>query len=406
MNRVVIVALMCVYAVLCVGAMAPHKYTNPAGKEFPILGWSAIRGMENQTPERYKEMRECGFNLAFPLIDSLSEVKAALDASRGTGIRIIAGCSEFSTAPEKVVSQIGRHKQLAGYFFRDEPNCSHYPELAAQIYRVRTADDSKLLYLNLFPTYAPEQLTGTPDYNEYVRRYVDELKTGFLSYDHYSITADSLGNTSMTPDYYENLEIISRHAREAGIPFWAFALSTAHYSFPAATREHLRLQMFSNLAYGAQGVQYFTYWQFIGLGDSKDVPITNAGERGTSWWLVRDLNREIQQLAPVFLGAEVVGVWHTGDSIPRGTARLERLPDAMRSLTSTGGEGLLVSHLRNGGNNYLMVVNRDLHNRQLVKTETAPGVQFIAVGEAPLPVERVSPSMWLAPGDYLLYSWK
>lgn len=406
MNKVVIAALLFVCGALYSGAMGPHKYTNPAGKEFPILGWSAIRGMENQTPERYREMRQCGFNLAFPLVDSLSEVKAALDASRGTGVRIIAGCSEFSTSPESVVRQIGKHKQLAGYFFRDEPNCSHYPELAAQIFRVRSVDDKKLLYLNLFPTYAPEQLTGTPDYDEYVQRYIDELCTGFLSYDHYSITADSLGNTALNPDYYKNLEIISRHARAAGIPFWAFALSTAHYSFPAATREHLRLQMFSNLAYGAQGVQYFTYWQFVGLGDSKDVPITNDGQRGTSWWLVRDLNREIQQLAPVFLGAETVGIWHTGDSIPQGTQRLEQLPQQIRELKSTGGEGLLVSQLRNGSCNYLMIVNRDLHNAQQVEVHALPDVQFIVAGDEPVPASAVSPAMRLAPGDYLLYRWQ
>ncbi len=407
MNKVVIVMLMLIASVVCTRALpVRHKYSNPASGEFPILGWYSIRGLENQTPERYREMRQCGFNLSFPLIDSLSEVKAALEASRGTGIKIIATSAELAENPESVIAQIGSHPQLAGYFFKDEPNCSHYPELARFVDKVRSVDDTKLLYLNLFPTYAPEQLTGTSDYDEYVERYINELGTGFLSYDHYSITADSLGNIAMTGDYYQNLEIISKHARKAGIPFWAFALSTAHYSFPAATREHLRLQMFSNLAYGAQGVQYFTYWQFPGLGDSKDVPVTNAGERGSVWWLVRDLNREIQSLAPVFLGAEVVDVSHTGDSIPDGTKKLEKLPEAIKSLTSKGGAGLLVSHLRNGEYEYMMVVNRDIHNNQEVEVRAGQNVEFVVAGDEPLPVSAVSTKLWLAPGDYLLYRWR
>lgn len=406
MKTFAIAAILCASTVLYSEAGYPHKYSNPTDGEFPILGWSAIRGVENQIPERYREMRECGFNLAFPLVDSLSEVKLALDASTGSGIKIIAGSSEFADNPEATVKAIGSHPQLAGYFFKDEPNCGHYPELAAQINRVRKLDDTKLLYLNLFPTYAPEQLTGTSDYDEYVKRYIDELGTGFLSYDHYSITADSLGNTSISSDYYKNLEIISRHARNSGIPFWAFALSTAHYSFPAATREHLRLQMFSNLAYGAQGIQYFTYWQFVGLGDSKDVPMTNAGERGTSWWLVRDLNREIQALAPIFLGAEVVSIAHTGDSIPDGTTRLSDLPTPFKSLSSSGGEGLLISHFRNCSTNYLMIVNRDLHNRQSVDIISSGDVDFIVAADEPIPASAVSPKMWLAPGDYLLYRWE
>ena len=403
--KTTLAAIALMSGILAGNAAEPHRYTNPAGGEFPILGWSAIRGMGNQAPERYREMRECGFNLAFPLIDSLSEVRAALDASAGSGIKIIAGCEEFNANPEAVVGTIGKHPQLAGYFFKDEPHTDHYPALARQINRVREVDDSHLLYLNLFPTYAPEQMTGTADYDEYVSRYVAELGTGFLSYDHYSITADSLGHTSLSRDYYRNLELISQHAREAGIPFWAFALSTAHYSFPAATREHLRLQMFSNLAYGAQGVQYFTYWQFPGLGDSKDVPITNAGERGTSWWLVRDLNKEIQALAPNFLNSCVLMTAHTGDSIPEGTRRLSALPEAIKSLTSTGGDGLLVSHLRNGSYDYLMIVNRDLHHNQAVTVETAAGVDFIVAGDEPIPASCVSPKMNLAPGDYLLYRW-
>ena len=406
MCRGVFVALSAVICFNIASAIGVHKYVNPAGSEFPILGWSAIRGMENQTTERYREMRECGFNLAFPLVDSLSEVRAALDASRDTGVRIIAGSSEFNADPEAVVSCIGSHPQLAGYFFKDEPKYHNYPELAQFVERVRNVDDSHLLYLNLFPTYAGEPIAGIADYDEYIDCYLRMLKTGFLSYDHYSITADSLGNTARSVDYYKNLEIISSHARRAGVPFWAFALSTAHYSFPAATREHLRLQMFSNLAYGAQGVQYFTYWQFVGLGDSKDVPVTNDGQRGSAWWLVRDLNREIQALAPIFLGAEVIDVSHTGTTIPDGTVRLTELPDPIRNVESEGGEGLLVSHLRNGDYEYLMIVNRDLHNHQAVTVDARSDVDFIVAGDRPLSVTAVSPMLRLAPGDYLLYRWR
>ena len=118
MNKVVIVMLMLIASVVCTRALpVRHKYSNPASGEFPILGWYSIRGLENQTPERYREMRQCGFNLSFPLIDSLSEVKAALEASRGTGIKIIATSAELAENPESVIAQIGSHPQLAGYFF-------------------------------------------------------------------------------------------------------------------------------------------------------------------------------------------------------------------------------------------------------------------------------------------------
>lgn len=401
-----LVILTLVLSILTANGTIPHSYSNPANGEFPILGWSAIRGMDNQIPERYHEMRECGFNLSLPLTDSISEIIAALDASRGSGVYIVAGSEELYSNPEMTVPMIKDHPQLAGYFLKDEPKYHQYPELAELVARIRKCDDSKLLYMNLFPTYARGEIAAIDDYDEYVDCYIRSLKTGFLSFDHYSITYDSLGNTIQTPDYYENLEIISHHARMSSIPFWAFALSTAHYSFPNATRSHLRHQMFSNLAYGAQSVQYFTYWQFAGLGDSQDVPITNDGKRGTVWWHIRDLNREIQSLAPVFLGCEVIDVAHTGTSIPNGTHPLATLPEPIKSVRSLSGDGLLVSHLRNGDYDYLMIVTRDLNNNQQVEIQTDPEVDFIVAGDNPISATSVSPRQWLSPGDYLLYRWK
>ena len=37
-------------------------------------------------------------------------------------------------------------------------------------------------------------------------------------------------------------------------------MATKHWKYPHPTLATLRLQMFSDLAYGAQGLQYFTYW--------------------------------------------------------------------------------------------------------------------------------------------------
>lgn len=108
----------------------------------------------------------------------------------------------------------------------------------------------------------------------------------------------------------------------------------------------LRLQVFSDLAYGAQAIQYFTY---RGLQHDEPTEVYD---------LVKTVNQEVQRLAGIFLGAQVISVSHTGSEIPEGTKALGSLPTPIKSLT-TSDTGAVVSVLEKGGNQYLVVVNRD-----------------------------------------------
>src|SRR5262249_3282967 len=139
--------------------------------------------------------------------------------------------------------------------------------------------------------------------------------------------------------------------------FWAFALAVAHDPYPVAQVEHLRLEVFSNLAYGAQGIQYFTYWTPEStVWNFHQAPIEKDGSRTPVYDRVKQVNAEIRALSPVFLGARVLRVQHTG-TLPRGTQPYR--PEAPVSAVETGSGGAVVSLLENGRRQYLAVVNRD-----------------------------------------------
>lgn len=378
----------------------PHVYTNPTGREFPILAWYSLLG-EQVTPERYREMAEAGFNISFSHFYGADEVAAALKAARGTGVKILVTCNELATDPEATVRRFRRERMNAGYFLRDEPICDAFPELAAWADRIRSADDGHMLYLNLLPNYVSPRDLHSDSYAGYVRRFIDEVGLGLVSYDHYPVTFDGV-----RAPFWANLEDVSAEARRAGVPFWAFALSTAHDPYPVATRASLRLQIFSNLAYGAQGIQYFTYttpgtqtWNF------HNAPIDGDGRRTEVYDLVRELNGEVQALAWVFLGAEVVSVGHTGDAIPEGTRRLEELP-APFGRVEADGVGVLVSHLRNGGDDFLMIVNRDLDRPQRVHIEAGDRVERVTEDGAAVAASVYSPDLCVEAGDMLLFRWR
>ncbi|UKI18637.1 MAG: hypothetical protein L6V80_04110 [Bacteroidales bacterium] len=289
-------------------------------------------------------------------------------------------------------------KDNAGYFLRDEPICDAFGELAAWARRIRSEDDSRMLYLNLLPNYVSPRDLHADSYADYIRRFIDEVGLGLVSFDHYPVTFDGL-----RPEFYANLEDIAAESRRAGVPFWAFALATAHDPYPAATRASLRLQVFSNLAYGAQGIQYFTYtspgtevWNF------HNAPIDHEGLRTEVYDLLREINGCIHALEDVFLGARTLWVGHTGSTIPQGTRPLGQLPPQIRRVEADG-QGVLVSLLQNGGKRYLMIVNRDLGREQRVTVETTDGVRRVMPDGSRTDASRYAQTLAVEAGDMLLF---
>jgi hypothetical protein len=195
--------------------------------------------------------------------------------------------------------------------------------------------------------------------------------------------------------WYETLEATRAFAQERKIPMFAFALATAHrhipaHNYPVPTMEHLRLQHYSNLAYGAQALQYFRC----------------VTRRDPVYERIREMNKEIQARAYVFVGCEVVGVWHTGIDVPIGTTRLknEFLPPFVKNFSIPDGGTALVSWLRNNGREYLMVVNRDPNDDITLKAKFVNGVEFVRRDGSRTQASTYSDTFWLDPGDTVIFS--
>ena len=118
---------------------------------------------------------------------------------------------------------------------------------------------------------------------------------------------------------------------------------------PIPTMAALRLQMYSNLAYGAQGLEYWAYWMPESF---RNAPIGINGKRTIVYDRIKAVNKEIQDLVGVFVGSKVISVNHTGTIIPRGTTRLSSLPWAIK-VFETERKGALVSVLEKKEKNIL-----------------------------------------------------
>jgi hypothetical protein len=341
--------LACGALALLLPAEAYPKVPKP--ERIPVLAWMGVPEAET-TPERYRELAECGFTLNFSGFSNGDTARKALDTAAGAGVKQYISLPDLEKDPEGTARRFKDHPALAGYHLRDEPGAADFPHLADWVKRIRKEDPGHPCYVNLFPNYAsPEQL-GAKTYREYVERFAAEVPVPYLSFDHYPVTASGL-----RPGWYENLEVVSEVARKSGKPFWAFALAVAHDPYPEAQLEHLRLQAFSDLAYGAECVQYFTYWTPQStVWNFHLAPIDVAGKRTPVYDRVRQVNAEVQGLARVFSGARAIRVGHAGP-LPSGTQAYQ--PEAPVRRLDTAGHGAVVSLLEKDQTRYLAIVNRD-----------------------------------------------
>ena len=370
-----------------------------SGDRIPILAWYSIPP-EQTSLERYLELKESGITYNLSFFNDAASMSEALETAWKAGIKMIVYCPELKTDPEKTVRRFMNHPAVAGYMLQDEPNQALFHELGEWAKKIQKTDENHFCYLNLFPNYATQEQLGTKTYKEHVDQFIKEVPVQFISFDHYPVLGDSL-----RANWYENLEIISAAAQKSGKPFWAFALSVAHAKYPLPTIAQLRLQVFSDLAYGAQGIQYFTYWTppFDTIWKFNTAPITQDGKRTVVFDRVRQVNKEIESLSAVFYGARVISVSHTG-IIPKGTKPLTSLPHQIKVLRTLG-TGAVVSLLENGINSYLVVVNRDFKSTMTLYIECENNVKRVLKDGSEISANAYQPQMEIDPGDIAIYTW-
>ena len=360
-------AALCAVAVMAVAASCendyqyiPDKPDRPAQEDididgqFPIIAWTGIDAKD--TGAKFGPMKECGINTYLGWYATMEEVKLALANAEKAGVKCIIRTNDFLGNIQKEVPQMKDCPALLAYEIMDEPETSDFAMLKDAVSQVNALDPDHPCYINVYPNWA---WGGAKGYAAKLTQFLNTVPVTFLSFDYYPIR-ESEGVRNLRPDWYYNLEDVRTVSRKFKIPFWAFALSLSHSItdayYPVPTIADLRLQQFSNLVYGAQAFQYFTYW---GIYQGAATPVYEK---------VKQVNTEIQSLAFIFKGADVKNVWHTGKTLPNGTKALSAMPYGVKSITS-GDEGIIVSQVEKDGKTYIAIVNRDYQNEQTVSME-------------------------------------
>jgi hypothetical protein len=362
--------------------------------EMPIVAWGWPFKSSEVDAAHYRLIRDCGCNHTIQWVEGLDGIRKCLDAAEEAGIRLLLHSPTVVGDPEKVIPQIKNHPALAAYYLADEPPVQKMKELGAITRRIRAVDDAHPVYMNWFGIVDDmKRWYGVETFDEYLDTSIREVPAGLYTFDVYPIYAARFSRPLtraksplvLRKDWYATLEAVSERSCRTDVPFWAFAAVVPirnHKAFdnPMPTVAHLKLQQYSNLAYGAQGLQYYDFCpraQSVENYLLDGAPLSPEGRINPSYWRMAEVNRELQARADVFLGSVPVRIRHAGN-IPQGTLAFDARRDLPGFVTSFVPDGdLLVSVLRKGSREVFVVVNRDPNAVSAFTATFAPGVKYV-----------------------------
>lgn len=387
----------------------PEKVPTPlcqvSPKDFVILPWSWVPAES----EILEGIRECGFNLAGFVNPE------ALDAVYDAGLQGIVSdpqChvhgahlslddAEIERRVRALTDRCANHPATFGYYLRDEPPSTDYPNLARWANAFRKADPDALPYINLFPNYVSLDAMKSWDltgYEDYIEKFVEIVKPPFISYDHYALMEDG----TLRYGYFQNLETVRAAALKHNLPFWNIVLSNSHFQYAEPSPAGFRFQAYTTLAYGGRGISYFTYLS-PESGNYRLAPLDQFHHKTPTWDMLRNVNLQIQKLVPVYIQLKSVNVFHHPE-----------VPDLCRGLDTSAhvksieGGNFVVGEFEGPEKEpYIMVVNKDLH-------KSFPfGVSFKETGDIYMinpytgnTVPWAGENNWLAAGQGMLLKLK
>lgn len=259
---------------------------------------------------------------------------------------------------DALVDRVKGHPAMYAYFVTDEPSAAQFAGLGKLFAHLRGRDAAHLAYVNLFPTYATnDQLGVTGDreaaYREYLKRFVDVVRPGLISYDNYQFYIKGDGK-----EYFRNLSMVRRAASDAGVPFLNIVQAAAWApDVRVPNADETRYLAYTTLAYGASGISYYVYYApghrgGIAAEDGTPTPIYGT---------LKTLNREFVAIGKELAGLRSLGVYHTALKEP-GCAAVPADLGFSVSAKEPRPRGLLVGTFaaRDGGRaSAAMVVNLD-----------------------------------------------
>ena len=191
------------------------------------------------------------------------------------------------------------HPAVWGVDAGDEPSALDFPHYGRVIALAEELLPERMVYLNLYPNYASvaentagqvNSQLGTATYQEYIDRYVENVKTDYICLDNYEFAAG-------TAKLYDNLRIVADACRRSGRDFWMVLQVNSSNPDKWLSADMLRHQAFSSMAHGAVSLN----WACWTAGWWHNEVLDKEGNKTEQYEKLKTVNGEIRRLESLYM---------------------------------------------------------------------------------------------------------
>lgn len=256
-----------------------------------------------------------------------------------------------------VKSVASKYSHCAGYYVWDEPDSNNYWKIRKISQAITQVLPNKLTLTCMLPSYGSYTWTTTDNdlkYTNYISKYMSKVKPQVLSMDYYPFQQFGINANMKTNGLWKDMGYLRYTAQKNNSSYWHIFSAVDEWEHVTSNNmnlERISLQVNGALAYGVEGVAYFTGNQAI---------VKHDGSKAAKYDQLAAFNKQTLNIGNLLLSAESTEIYHsTGYSNP-GSAYLDTLSDSkIIKKLPTAGSGIIAGVFTKGNKNYIVLVNKD-----------------------------------------------
>lgn len=373
-----------------------EQFIPPTPEEITLLAFNPNVNNEILSDVLCKEIVDCGFNAVGATI-TYDDIPGSLENCYNNGLSLFMRNESMMLYTKQYVSNFKDSKGLGGWVMRPYMSPSVFKDEEQE-----TLDYLKKAYDGVCETdinhddlgnenknrnhpiilglagdwnvdnhYKP--IESYPDYIANVQKTFRPMLWSYMYFPDLVLPGSDVVPEERRKMFYKDLQYFAYVSRYTASPFWVFCRSMGfqHYygwQAPDPTEFSIRGIVFSALAYGAQGILYWTYRQPVDSNvEYSGAPVDSDGNITPFWHRLRMVNQEVKAFNDVFYGCEMVDCRHlfNGDSeglklFTHPTGPLMDIKNCENGCSAPGRD-LLISQIFNKGKdgkgkNYIVIV--------------------------------------------------